>query len=134
MVLEWDNENCVNDNPEQLRISSAEGIKSKVVECYHLQGDHKFIAVANCSNDASFEYFRQGQSEHLKSLFAFKHRLEIDGMPTAMVLALDSDEPDFFNEERAEAVRTFVIEMMKRIEYEALMSDVLRKLNGESKL
>jgi hypothetical protein len=59
---------------------------------------------------------------------AFKHRLEIDGTQTAMVLALDCDEPNFFNEERSQDVKTFLIVMMKRVEYEALTSDIISKL------
>ena len=45
-----------------------------------------------------------------------------------MVLALDCDQPDFFNEQRSEEVKTFMIEMMKRVEYEALTSDIISKL------
>lgn len=123
--------NCVKDNPDELQISSSEGVKSKAVECYHLQGDHRFIAVANCDADPTFKHFRVGQSDYLKSLFAFKHRLEIDGTQTAMILCLDCDEAEFFNDERAESIRTFFIDMMKRVEYEALTADVIRKLDAQ---
>ena len=77
-LFSWDGENrdCVSKNPVEMRISSAEGTQSAVVACYHLPGTHKFIAVSDCAKDPNFQHFRVGQSEYLKSLIAFKHRLD----------------------------------------------------------
>ncbi|MEY2564916.1 MAG: hypothetical protein QOH88_3109 [Verrucomicrobiota bacterium] len=61
-------------------------------------------------------------------MIAFKHRLEMDGTATAMILALDCDKTGFFHKGRAEELRNFLIEMMKRVEYEALTSDITSKL------
>jgi hypothetical protein len=127
-LYSWDGEkaNCINPNPEAMRTNSSEGIHSTVVQCFH--STTGIVHVADCLADEQFQHFRPGQSEYLKSMIAFKHRLEMDGTATAMILALDCDQTGFFNKGRAEELRNFLIEMMKRVEYEALTSDITSKL------
>jgi hypothetical protein len=129
-AFSWDGENrdCVSNNPEQMELSSPQGVLSVVVQCYNLKGHRRMIIIPNCLGEPQFDYFRPEQKEYLKCLLAFKYKTDHAGTTDALVLALDCDEPNFFHPDHSEELQEFFTEMLKRVDYELLMSETSEKL------
>ena len=120
---------CVTEHPERMLLVSHEGIASLIVETFHRPGDHKLTVVPNTDADEAFHFFTPGQRSYLRSMLAFKYQAHVDGTKTALVLSLDCDEPDFFNHQRATEFTAFLVEMLKRFEYEVMNLELTRKIH-----
>jgi len=123
--------NCVSTNTKQMELGSPDGVISVVVQCYNIKGDTGVIIIPDCDADKGFEFFRPEQKKYLKSMLALKYRTEHDGTADALVLALDCDRTDFFDTGRSEELKTFLFEMMKRIDYELVIADVAAKVTAK---
>lgn len=130
LAYAWDGESneCFANHPERMKLVSAGGLKSLIAETFHLAGNQRLSIIPDCGADAQFKYFSPEQAEYLRSMIAFKYQLTLDGTETALVLSLDTDEAGFFSTERTNEITVFLIEMMKRFEYELLNLEVTKKI------
>jgi hypothetical protein len=128
----WDGERdgCIGNHPEHMRLVSAAGSTSEIVRTFHLRGDHEIGLVPDCAGDRSFRFWDEEQPKYLRSLLCLKYQLQLDGMQSALVLSLDCDEPNFFSSERAEEFRTYVVEMLIRVEYELVSAELRSKFQN----
>lgn len=133
LLKSWDgeHENCVSQHPERMKLVSGGGLKSIVAETFHLAGDHQLTVVSDCAGDSTFAFFTDEQKNKLRSLIAFKYQLPLYGTESALVLSLDSDEPNFFQTTKAAEITDFLVEMMRRFEYELLNLELTNKLQSK---
>lgn len=129
-AFSWDGQkkNCITPNLKEMELGSPEGVGSVVVQCYNTRGDGNIIVIPDCQNEKDFDFFRPEQKVYLRSMVAFKYKTDHEGTPGALVLSLDCDEKGFFAPGESEELKAFFVEMLKRIDYELLLSDVSEKL------
>ena len=120
--------NCFQDNSEWMKLNSPKGIRSEIVRAYHADGDQKLQLIPDCSKHPNFTFFRPEQRDYLKSMLTFKYLLQLDGAQSALMLCIDCDEPDFFSKDRYEEISEFLVEMLKRFEYEMLGLEIVAKI------
>jgi hypothetical protein len=130
LAYSWDGEKdrCVHAHPERMQLASADGVGSLIVEAYHRPGDQHVSVVPDCLADRKFRFFTLAQETYLRSMIAFKYQANLDGTKTALILSLDTDEADYFSDERTSEISAFLVEMMKRFEYEVLSLELSRKI------
>ncbi|MCE9536338.1 MAG: hypothetical protein K8R65_08010, partial [Nitrospirae bacterium] len=130
-AFSWDGKtkHCMSDNSTQMALASPNGVFSVIVQCYNSKEDPAIIIVSDCEKDPGFDFFRPQQKQYLKSMLAFKYKTEHDGITDALVLALDCNVINFFNLKQADELKAFLIEMMKRIDYELLSAEVSIKVH-----
>lgn len=126
----WDGENqgCINPAQESMLLMSPDGIPSEIVRTYHQAGDHCLRLIPDCEKQGDFHFHRIQQRQYLKSMLAFKYQYQKDGTPAALVLSLDCDQPNFFSADRYDEISEFLVEMLKRFEYEMLGLEIVAKL------
>ena len=120
--------NCFSDNSDWMQISSPQGIHSEIVRVYHADGDHKLQLIPDPTTHPNFTWFRPDQKGYLKSMLIFKYLLQLDGASSALLLSLDCNEPNFFSNDRYEEISEFLVEMLKRFEYEMLGLEIVAKI------
>ncbi len=121
-------EDCVIPPPEAMKLMSPQGVQSEIVRTYHLPGSARLALVPNCLTEPGFAKLVPNQDEYLKSMLSFKYKYHKDGAEAALVLSLDCDEPDFFSNDRFQEISHFLVEMLKRFEYEMLGLEIVAKL------
>lgn len=121
------NSDCVVPPENAMKLMSPEGIGSEIVRTYHLPGSAVLSLVPNCVTP-DFRKLYQNQDEYLKSMLSFKYKYQKNGTDAAMVLSLDCDEPNFFSDDRYREISEFLVEMLKRFEYEMLGLEIIAKL------
>jgi hypothetical protein len=112
-----------------LRIDDPNGTKSMLAQTY--LSDRKLHIVPSCREAAKreeFHYLHVAQNDYLRSMLAYKHVWLRDGEPDAFVLTLDTTCDGFFGRYSAESIEPFLIEMMKRVEYEVLSLQMQKAL------
>lgn len=120
-IYGWNGEtsDCFSNRVAEIgRLNDPEGIKSQLVKCYH--SPEGLLILESCAKAAQTGDFRffPGQDAYLKSMVIYKHVYEHDGEKDALLLTLDSSQEYLFRQDDEEEIRTFLLEMMKRIEYE----------------
>jgi len=129
LAYSWNGETvgCVTEHGDCLALNSPQGIRSEVVRTFHQNGDKVLRIIPNCETD-DFSYFSDEQRSYLKSMLSFKYRLQLEGIESAIVLSLDCDEEGFFAKERRREISEFLVEMLRRFEYEMLGVELVAKL------
>jgi hypothetical protein len=122
LMYSWNGhaQGCVREHPERMQLNSPKGLRSIVAHTYHRNGSNPVFTVPDCASDPDFEYFDADQKPYLRSMFALKYPASIDGTETALILTLDTDQVGFFSNERSGEVMTFILEMLRRLEFEFL--------------
>ena len=124
-----ESERCISQESEEFMvIDDPRGPQTVVMQLYHSKSD--FIVISDCesADPKDFRYLRDQQRAYLKSLMVFKHVTNA-GAQNALILSIDCGIPHFFRTEDTHQLRSFLVEIMKRVEYEVTTLDLLRVPN-----
>jgi len=112
---------CINNNPERLRISDVEGAKSAIMQCFHTPGKTPTIVVSDTHfafSAGQFEFFTTDQKNYLRSLLVMKQTVQVARKAVPMIFSVDSDAPNYFQDELKEEYTRFFVEVAQRLAYE----------------
>jgi hypothetical protein len=133
VAYSWDGEaeGCfTNRSRDRMKLSTALGTQSEVVDCYHSHARNIKI-IPDCGKAAEqrqFEFFYPEQRNKVQSMILYKHIfMEQSTGPVGVVLLLVSSVQNYFPEEK-DQIKQFLDEMLTRIEMEWLVLEVTEDL------
>lgn len=121
----WDGEKDTCFTGRVLEIATLDdpnGAQSQLAKLF--LSPEKICILESCRESTKrgeFSFF-PGQEQYLKSMVLFKHVFERNGTRDALILTLDSSQEGLFRESDREEITTFLVEMLKRVEYELSVS------------
>jgi hypothetical protein len=130
-IYSWDGKtvDCFKRSGKELgRLDDPEGIKTQLLKSFH--SSDTILIIESCPKAAErgeFNYF-PGQQNYLKSMMLYKHVFEHNGTKDALILTLDSSEEALFKNKDEQEIRIFLLEMMKRVEFELRFLETLTKV------
>jgi hypothetical protein len=110
------------------------GTLSEVVKFYSFPAQTIKI-IPDCiaaATNQEFEFFYPEQKQKVASMILYKHVFNSQTKPVAVVLLLVSSLQNHFHREDEDQFRTFLDEMLTRIEMEWILVQLTQKL-GEAK-
>jgi len=136
IAYSWDGEreNCFsNRSAERMKLLDPLGTLSEVVRLYS-EPAQTIKTIPNCIEAAQnheFEFFYPEQKQKVASMILYKHVFNSQTQPVAVVLTLVSSLPNQFHREDEEQFKTFLDEMLTRIEMEWVLLQLTKKLGPE---
>lgn len=123
-ILSWDGTKSrvfSDASRNHMRLSSPGGKQARtmVVQCWF--SEEPLLIVPDgmkAGIDGASWYFYSGQEKHLRSMVAYRHVFENDPEAQALILTLDTDEPDFFTEMLRPDLETTLRAFAVRLEFE----------------
>lgn len=127
-------DNCIQIKPADYKIDDPgpKNRKAEVTKLY-LDGKERDIKIIPDCEKEQIRYFDGDQQIYLQSMLLFKYVLQASGTKDALILCIDCEEKDHFQEVKAEEYKLFLVEMLSRIDYEFLAIEIVKQFQSRSR-